>query len=194
MPSSRDWLTGGVAGVLACLMAAGCSTGGSPAGAQSPSQPTSTGVDVPASSSPTLTASSPTVTSAGVEKLLVSPSVRRELTAAYVAFMRFKPSGIAGTAANSVYYAYDTSTDVYWAMATFEPSAAALRSKPGSPMFNELVGMQDGGNQGLFTRTDGGSWEVEQAGDPPQCQIVKFFPKAVIKAWALNLLSCPAAG
>lgn len=172
--SNRRWLAGGVAGIPASLAAAGCTSGASPAAAPPTSQPARTGADVPASSSPS---SSPTPTPAGTENLLVSPSVRHELTAAYEAFMRFKPSGIAGTAANSVYYAYDSATNVYWAMATFEPVAAALHSTPGSPLFDELVDMQDGGNEGMFTKTSGGSWLVRNAGVPPQCQIVKFSRK-----------------
>lgn len=195
-PSNR-WLVAGVAAIAACLMTAGCTSNPTTAAAP-PSQPASTGADAPtsapASDSPAPAASSPTSIPVGVQNLLVSPSVRRELTAAYESFMRFTPSGIAGTAPGSVYYAHDAATGSYWAMATFQPSKAALHSSPDSAMYNVLVDMQDGGNQGLFTRTSGGVWQVERAGVPPQCQIVKFFPKAVIRAWALNLPRCPAAG
>jgi hypothetical protein len=143
-------------------------------------------------------ASSPTSTPADVQNLLVSPSVRRELTAAYVAHWQskwhFKPSGIAGTAPGSVYYAYAAGTGTYWAMATFQQTAAAVHSSPGSPMYNTMVDMQDGGNQGLFMKAPGSAWVVQFAGVPPQCQIIPFFPKAVIAAWALSMPRCPAVG
>jgi hypothetical protein len=56
-------------------------------------------------------------------------------TAAYVAYVHFEPAGIAGTVPRSVYYAYDAATGTYWAMATFQPSKAALHSKPGNASF-----------------------------------------------------------
>jgi len=198
---SNRWVVPGVAGVLACLMAAGCTSAATPAAAP-PSQPASTSADVPASgpasSSPTPTASSSASTPVGVQNLLVSPSVRRELTAAYVAYWQskwhFKPSGFAGTAPGSVYYAYAAATGTYWAMATFQQTAAAAHSSPGSPMFNTTVDMQDGGNQGLFMKDPGSAWVVQFGGVPPQCKIIPFFPKAVIKARALSLARCPADG
>jgi hypothetical protein len=112
--------------------------------------------------------------------------VRGELTAAYAAYMHFNPANIAGTAPRSVYYAYDATTGTYWAMASFQPTKAALRSKPGSPAFNMLVNMQDGGSTGLFTRASGGPWLVQADSFPPQCAIIEFFPKAVTTVWALQ--------
>jgi hypothetical protein len=100
------------------------------------------GADTPASSP---APSSSVSASAGVQNVVVSPSVRQELTAAYEAFMGIEARGIAGTAPNSVYYAFDAATGTYWAMATFQPSAAALHSSPGSRLYNVLVVTQDGG-------------------------------------------------
>jgi hypothetical protein len=186
-PSNR-WIVAGVGGMLASLMAAGCTSHASRAAAPPPSQPASTATASTPAPSPT--ASAP----AGVQNLLVPPAVRRDMTATYLAYMHFKPAGIAGTAPNSVYYAYDPASGTYWAMATFVASQKALRSSPGSPLYQVLVNMQDGGNQGLFTRTSGGAWQMQTAGVPPQCQIFKFFPKAVITVWALPLPPCPASG
>jgi hypothetical protein len=184
---ARSVSTAALLGVF--VLATACTAQSTPAASDSAVAHATT----PASaSSPGSGSSAPA--SAGVQNLVVSASVRRELTSAYEAFMHFQASGIAGTLPNSVYYAYDPATGAYWAMATFRPSAAALKSKPGSPLFNELTDMQDGGDQGIFTRTSGGAWQVQDAGVPPQCQIVKFFPKAVIAAWALRLYPCPAAG
>jgi hypothetical protein len=129
-------------------------------------------------------AATPSTTSAavGVQNLVVTPSVRSELQAAYVAYKHFPPSDIAGTAPNSVYYAYDPATGSYWAMATFEQSATAS--------VNTETAMQDGGNTGMFTKAPDGAWQMRQASFPPGCDLPQFFPAAVIAAWALST-SCP---
>lgn len=193
-PSNR-WLAAGAAGMLACVITAGCTSHSDPAAAPPPSHAaTSTPAEVPASASPASATTSSASAPVDVQNLLVSPSVRRELTAAYVAYKQFEPSGIAGTAPNSVYYAFDAATGAHWAMATFQPSAAALHSSPGSLLYNVLVDMQDGGNQGLFMQAQGSAWRVQNAGVPPQCQITRFFPAAVIAVWALQMPACPAVG
>jgi hypothetical protein len=71
-------------------------------------------------------------------------------------------------------------------MATFQPSTAALHSKPGSPSFNALVNMQAGGSTGLFTRAAGGTWQGEHDSYPWKRAVIQFFPKAVTTAWALQ--------
>jgi hypothetical protein len=121
-------------------------------------------------------------TAAGLQNLAVTPSVRDELQAAYVAYKHFPPSDIAGTAPNSVYYAYDPATGAYWAMATFEESPTAS--------VNTQIGMQDGGNTGMFTKASDGEWQVRQASFPPGCDLLQFFPAAVVAMWALSTF-CP---
>jgi hypothetical protein len=123
------------------------------------------------------------VASVGVQNLVVTASVLSELQAAYVAYMNFPPSDIAGTAPNGVYYAYDPATGTYWAMATFMPSTTASE--------NTIVDMQDGGNTGMFTRTSEGAWQVVREGVPPGCGILQFYPTTVITAWALPTPICP---
>jgi hypothetical protein len=118
----------------------------------------------------------------GVQNLVVTPSVRDELQAAYVAAMQFPPSDIAGTAPNSVYYAYDSATGTDWAMATFVKSATAS-SKSG-------VEMQDGGDTGMFTKASDGAWQMRRASFPTGCGLRHFFPAAVISVWALSTF-CP---
>jgi hypothetical protein len=113
-----------------------------------------------------------------VRNLVVDASVRSSLTAAFVGFKQIESTDVAGTEAGSVYYAYDPSTGTYWAMARFVPSATASQ--------NVLVGFQDGGNIGLFTRTGTGIWQVAMAGEPPLCAELRYFPKSVLTAWAIN--------
>jgi hypothetical protein len=88
------------------------------------------------------------------------------------------PSDITGTAANSVYYAYDPSTQTYWALASFVPSTTASEQV--------LVGMQDGGDQGLFTMVARGGWQLARGTVPAICGEQKFFPPAVISLWSLS--------
>jgi hypothetical protein len=140
------------AGVVAAI--AGCASTTSPVASTVASRHSEAAVSPsqPAATSPAPAASSPTPAPSGVSNLVVPDPVRSELTAAYVAYMHFNPANIAGTTPRSVYYAYDATTGTYWAMATFQPTKAALGSKPGSPAFNMLVNMQDGGSTGLFSR------------------------------------------
>jgi hypothetical protein len=135
--------------------------------------------------SPAAPTPSTTPAAAGVQNLVVTPSVLSELQAAYVAYMQFPPSDIAGTAPNSVYYAYEPATGSYWAMATFVESATAS--------LNTTVDMQDGSNTGMFSETSGGAWQVVREGVPPGCGLLQFFPAAVIAAWALPTPICPEA-
>jgi hypothetical protein len=177
------------AGMVAAI--AGCASTTSPVASTVVSRHSEAAVSPsqPAATSPAPAASSPTPAPSGVSNLVVPDPVRSELTAAYVAYMHFNPANIAGTTPRSVYYAYDATTGTYWAMATFQPTKAALGSKPGSPAFNMLVNMQDGGSTGLFSRASGGAWQVQDDSWPPQCAIIKFFPKAVTTVWALQTTS-----
>jgi hypothetical protein len=103
--------------------------------------------------------------------------VRSELAAAYVAFRRISRSDVAGFVPGGVYYAYDHATSTYWALASFVPSRTA-------PM-KVLVSFQDGGDTGLFIKAGPGGWQVQRGAEPVYCVEVKFFPRAVLKAWAL---------
>jgi hypothetical protein len=81
---------------------------------------------------------------------VASASVKSALQAAYVAHNGLPANEIAGTAPNSVYYAYDPSTKTYWAIAAFVPTKNASD--------NTEVAMQDEGCCGVFTMPAGGAW------------------------------------
>ena len=94
-------------------------------------------------------------------------------------------AALEAPAAGSVYYAYDPSTDTYWALASFAPSSTAS--------LNVQVGFQDGGSYGMYKKAGSGSWQVQQPGFPEICGEAKFFPQAVLTAWGISTSSLPPA-
>jgi hypothetical protein len=88
--------------------------------------------------------------SAADQNLAATAAVKSALTAAYVAHNGLPAAEVAGTAPGSVYYGFLPSTNTYWAIAGFVPSAAASQ--------NTQVAMQDDGCCGIFNMTAGGSW------------------------------------
>jgi hypothetical protein len=181
-PSSWRVLVG--AGLLATIAVTGCTAGstsspGAVGDGQPTSQPATTAVGTaPAGQSSAATPSASPTESAGIEDLLVTNAVRSQLTAAYVAFRQISVSDVSGTQPNSVYYAYDQTTNTYWAMADFMPAQTAPQ--------NVQVGFQDGGSSGLFTKIGSGPWQVRQGGIPAVCVESQFFPKSVLAAWAIS--------
>jgi hypothetical protein len=84
-----------------------------------------------------------------------------------------------GPTPGSVYYAYDPSTDTYWALADFAPSSAAS--------MNVQVGFQDGGGTGMFRKAGAaGAWQAERGAFPSFCGEVTYFPAAVLTAWSIS--------
>jgi hypothetical protein len=177
----RRWLLAGAGlGLLASLGISGCAATPSASPGSSPVTRTVTPAASPARSaaSPAPAASTATsATPAAVQNLLVSTSVRSQLAAAYAAYEQIPGIDLAGTVADSIYYAYAPATSKYWAMATFVASATAPLSV--------TVNFQDGGNIGLFEKTGNDSWRVALGHIPSQCAEARFFPSAVLAAWAL---------
>ena len=160
---------------LTCL-AAGCSAGG-----QRSVLPTTmlsrstTTVQTPSSTS----RSKSTGTPATVQNLVATSAVKAQLTATYVAFHHLSATDVSGTFPGSVYYAFDPTSDAYWAMATFEPSKSASEQV--------AVNMQDEDAFGLFTRMGDGPWTIQNGSVPLSCAANRFFPQAV-----LHLFGIPA--
>jgi hypothetical protein len=168
------------AGVLAAILVTGCSAGststaGAAGGGPSSSQPaTATSAGQSAAATPS---ASPTA-SAGIQNLLVTSAVRSQLAAAYVGLRQIPAADVSGTQPNSVYYAYDQATNIYWAMADFVAT-------PTDPQ-NVLVNFQDGGSDGLFKKVGSGPWQVQEGGEPGICAELRYFPRAVLRAWAIS--------
>jgi len=179
-------------GLLATVSMAGC--GGSRApGSAGPSNSQTT---APAArSAPSQTASPPAGTPGatparpgGTRNLVISSAERSELTAAFVAYKKISPSDVRGAGAlpGSVYYAYDPASDTHWALASFEPSSTAS--------LTVKVNFQDGGNIGMFRKSGTRSWQAQTPGWPPVCSELRFFPRAVLMAWALPTSAPPGTG
>jgi hypothetical protein len=82
-----------------------------------------------------------------------------------------------GPQPGSVYYAYDPSTDTYWAIARFAAS--------GTASLNVQVSFQDGAALGMFRKSAGGRWQFEAAHEPAICGYLQFFPPTVLTAWSM---------
>jgi hypothetical protein len=106
---------------------------------------------------------------------VATAALKSALTAAFVAHNGLPAAEVAGTAPNSVYYAYVPSTSTHWAIAGFVPAANAS--------MNTQVSMQDDGCCGIFTMTAGGSWTYVTGylGAPCSGQI----PAALEQLWNL---------
>jgi hypothetical protein len=119
----------------------------------------------------------PLMVRGGRRNLALNSAVLSELTMAYAADRRIPPADIAGTEPGTVHYAYDQVTDTYWALAEFAPSLKAPS--------RVLVGFQDGVSWGFFTKVGSGPWKAQIGGEPVYCLEERFYPRAVLTAWAL---------
>lgn len=171
--------------LLATAAVTACSANGTPGRAGPGNSQTTTPAATTAASRPVESPSASPAGSTGVQNLVISGAERSELTAAYVAWRRISLADIggAGPVPGSVYYAYDPATDTYWALADFEPSSTAS--------LDVQVGFQDGGGIAMYQKAGPGSWQVGNAGVPPFCGEVKFFPAAVLKAWLMPTAAPP---
>jgi hypothetical protein len=177
----------GILAGIALLAVAGvsaCSTNGTPGSGQVTVTTTIPGTTASAAAAQSVTPS----TASGIQNLAISAAGKSDLTAAYVASKGISVSDISGGGPmpGSVYYAYDPSTDTYWALADFQPSSTASQ--------NAQVGFQDGGSYGMYRKAGSSSWQVQQPGFPPICEEVKFFPQAVLMAWSISTNLPPACG
>jgi len=123
--------------------------------------------------------SSQTARPSGIQNLVISSAVRSDLGAAYAAayatYFKVPVSALGRPAAmpGEAYYAYDPSTDTYWALATIEPT---------SPPRAKATYM-DGTEEGMFKEVGAGRWQVLIGGMPLICDMLRFFPKPVLRAW-----------
>jgi len=83
------------------------------------------------------------------------------------------PTAVEGLTPGALYYAYEPSTDTYWAKATFEATPQAKQD-------SGFIGFQDGGNTAVFSRTGDGAWTVSYIG---RCDLT--LPTDVVALWSL---------
>jgi hypothetical protein len=117
----------------------------------------------------------------GARNVTVDQPTRTELSNVYVAFTKLPAADVIGPTAGSVYEAYDEASHSYWALASFVPAA-------GAPL-NVDVSMQDGDNEGIFTRDPHGAWTMlRTAGIPFPCEGKTPVPDEVFAVWAMQMV------
>jgi hypothetical protein len=161
---------------LGALVLGGCSNGG-----HSNARSTTTTV---ASTTASASSTSTTADLGPAQNQTATAALKSQLTAAYVAHNHLPANEVAGTAPGSVYYAFIPSTNTYWAIASFYPTANSSQQTQ--------VSMQDEGCCGVFTETTGGSWTMVAGflGAPCPGQI----PAQLETLWGLQYPgNCPSS-
>jgi hypothetical protein len=92
---------------------------------------------------------------AGAENLVLTAAVRSALVAAAAAYWKLPPSAFSGLRPGSAYYAYDISTQTYWAGASLIPSPSSQEAG---------VVVQDDGGYVVFHRPAAGAWQAQEDG------------------------------
>lgn len=160
-------------GCLALLLA-GCTSakpGSSPSSTSS-----STSTTEPAPSTTGSSTSTTSTTLPAVNNLTATSQLKAQLLAAYAAAKSLPVQDFRGPESGTTFYAYDTATGTYWATAQFTPASGAPQQV--------LVGMQDGGDRGVFSRTGGDPWHASLGGMPWPCP--GDLPAGVMAAWNLT--------
>ncbi len=124
-----------------------------------------------------------TTTSASTTDLVVSASVRASLLDAAAAYHQLPPKDYVGLDPHMTYYAFDPTTDLYYAAAGLLPSPHSLRAQ---------VGTQDDGAYNLFTHAPHAGWTVFNDGlgaaQGATCPI--SIPASVLAVWHWRAGSC----
>jgi CHAP domain len=111
----------------------------------------------------------------------VASRTARALAAAYASFRHIPAGDVSGVRPSSVRTAYARATRTYWATASFLPSARASA--------RALLGFQDGGSIGVFSRREGSRWRmVGYGGQPVSCSA--SLPAAVRSSWYAGNSEC----
>jgi hypothetical protein len=119
-----------------------------------------------------------------VHNLDVTPAVRASLLDAAAAYHHLPASDYVGLDTGTTYYAFDSTTNDYYAAAGLRPSPHSLAAQ---------VGTQDDGAYNLFMRASGtSSWTVYNDGlggaQGTRCPFV--IPSAVLKVWNWKANTC----
>ena len=133
------------------------------------------------------TSPSTTTTALATANLVVTGEIRSELTAAGAALNSLPASAYTGLRPGETYYAYDATTQTYWASAGLVPSASSMQAQ---------VSTQDDGAYLLFSRPAGGTWKahaVGLAGTPEGSPCPIAVPAAVLQLWHWAAGSCRPA-
>jgi hypothetical protein len=119
--------------------------------------------------------SSTTFPSTTAQNLPATDQLRSDLLTAFVAFKQLPASYFTGPNPGTLFYAYVPSTESYWALAHFSLTASATSAAQ--------IGMQDGGDIGIFTRQANEPWKVMGGGIPFPCP--GELPVEAMNLWGL---------
>jgi hypothetical protein len=128
--------------------------------------------------------SSPHAAPAVAKNLVVTPSVRKSLLDAAARYHELPASDYMGLVAGATYYAFDPSTDKFFAAAGIVPSPHSLQAQ---------IGAQDDGSYNLFVhRAHQSAWTVYNDGLGGAADGVCPFviPSDVLKVWHWRAKSC----
>ncbi len=138
----------------------------------------------PVQATSTTSTVSTTTSTPATTNLVVTDAIRSQLVAAGAALNSLSPSDYTGLRAGETYYAYDATTQVYWAAAALSPSPSSTPAQ---------VASQDDGAYLLFVRPEGGAWkayDVGLAGTPEGSACPIAVPTAVLGLWGWPPGSC----
>ncbi len=109
----------------------------------------------------------------------------RALAAAYARFRHIPAADVAGVRPGTLHTADDPATRTRWATAVFFPAARASATV--------LLGFQDAGSSGVFTRSGAARWQMTGYGSVPAvCSPV--LPAFVRRSWQAGRLHCGGSG
>lgn len=124
----------------------------------------------------------PSITGDVTENLAMSGSVTRQLVEAAAGKVHVPASRFTGV--ESSYYAYDFTTQTYWAGAALVPSADSSKAQ---------VSVQGQGSYFLFSRHKGGPWRTFEVGAAGTgCPVT--VPAAIAQRWHWPRHSCRPGG
>ena len=172
----------GVVVIGAALAAlAGCSGGAHP-GATGPTTAPTTASSA-STSSASASSGPPTTNGSGAVNLVVTDQLRSALVAAGAALDQLPASDYTGLRPGETYYAYDASTQTYWAGAGLAPSSSSTPAQ---------VASQDDGAYTLFRHTGSAPWTAYAVGvagtEGSTCPT--SVPAAVLALWGWAPGSC----
>ena len=184
-PAHAPMLAPIVAPIVAMMLLGACSSSSkSSAPTSTPSAPAPSTTSPPSSTVVPTSGPRTTTTSSGPTNLVTTDTVRAALVAAFASGQHLEPRYVAGTVKESVYYAFDSTTRQYWAMAEFSPTPAAddaharLDGAPGDPA------IQFQGGPWIFNRGAAGSWRL--VGDTGGSICPPRPPASVLALWVTS--------